>query len=181
MPVAKNKIVKLTGEFHDPDPIDDDARVDSDSFDLDADYQTSNPDLVGGFTCEFVEHSDGSVSMRLFGDAALTIRTAPIESFKKVPEKADGLAELYVSPVVRNPQVDLRSALEWSGRQLSVHAVQEAWNAIYPSERGTGKHSLKVKLAEQLAENEKKDAVIEEMLSRLGFSSMEEFRAAQAG
>lgn len=172
----KSNVVKLSGEFHDPE-LEENGNEEG----YGQDEAPNDSDLVGGFTCEFVEHSDGSVSMRLFGDAALTIRTAPIESFKKVPEKADGLAELYVSPVVRNPQVDLRSALEWSGRQLSVHAVQEAWNAIYPPERGAGRISLKAKLNEQLVENAQKDAVIEEMLTRLGYASMEEFRAAQAG
>jgi len=182
MPAAKkNNVVKLSGGFHDPE-LEENGNEDG----YDQDEPTPANDLLGGFTCDFIEHDDGTVTFRLWGDAELIIRTAPIESFKKVPEKADGLAELYVSPVVRNPQVDLRSVMEWSGRQLAVHAVTEAWNAIYPPERGTGRHSLKVKLEAVQAENAviaeenaKKDAMIEEMLTRLGFGSMEEFRAAQ--
>lgn len=143
---------------------------------------TPNP-VTGGFTAEFVEHSDGSTSFRLFGDISLRIDTAPIGSFEKVPEKAVELelTELYVSPIVRNPQISLRDAMEWTARQAGVHAVQAAWNEVYPSERtGNGRVSVKAKLEAQTAENAALNAqnaemaaMIAELKARLGIADDE--------
>jgi hypothetical protein len=92
-----------------------------------------NGDLLQNFAATYtVNAEEGTCVVTFKGEATFTITEG------RFPEGHDKAGELcYISPIVRNAQPSLKEALEWTGRQLTVKAVNREYKRQNPDVRMT--------------------------------------------
>jgi hypothetical protein len=144
--------------------------------------------------CEYTVDAENGVTLARFqGTADVTIieRHKTDENGVIVLDEDGNPVLEYVSDVVKKPQASLREALDWSARNVGLHAVQEVWkernprptkakaqdiiaaaNAVAAAKEAEAEASAKL-AAEKEAENARLQAEIDELKAMLAGPQLE--------